>query len=92
MLGRMLGFEYSVARSTEAIISYIAGELEDNGYGKHEIASMSACIGGLVFTFWSGYHMFGGGAANKKFAKPVNNGEKEMELTFQKNQERMEML
>lgn len=91
MLGRMLGFEYSVARSTEAVISFVAGQLEDQGYGKHEIASLSACVGGVAFTFWSTYHLFGGGAANKKFAKPISSV-KETELIFKQNQERVEML
>lgn len=86
----MLGFEYSVARSTEAIISYIAGQLEDNGYGKHTIASMSACVGGIAFTLWSTYHLFGGGAANRKFAKPT--GMQETEMVFKKNIERVDIL
>ena len=31
---------------------------------------MSACVGGIAsFTFWSTYHLLGGGAANRKFAK-----------------------
>lgn len=85
MLGRMLGFEYSITRLSEATISFTAGRLEDIGYGKHEIASLSACIGGMMFAFWSIYHIFGGGAANKKFRKVatgiVGNNHPELQVT-----------
>mmetsp|Transcript_7369 Transcript_7369/g.11222 ORF Transcript_7369/g.11222 Transcript_7369/m.11222 type:complete len:489 (-) Transcript_7369:19-1485(-) len=77
-LGRMLSFEYSVCRCTEAFISYLAGSLEDAGYGKHEIASLSACIGGMMFIFWSVYYLFGKGAANPRFNQTR---EQEIEVT-----------
>lgn len=80
MLGRMLAFEYSIARSTEGVSSYIAGRLEDQGYGKHEIALMAACFGGIMFVFWSAYHTFGFGAANKKFRNFVISNELEMQV------------
>jgi len=69
MLGRVLGFEYSVARLSEAGIAFLAGHLEDMGYGKYEIASLAGTIGLTLFVCWSIYHTFGGGAANRKFEK-----------------------
>lgn len=85
MLGRMLGFEYSITRLSEAVMSFTAGRLEDIGYGKHEIASLSACVGGMMFAFWSIYHIFGGGAANKKFRKVatgiIGNNQLELQVT-----------
>ena len=78
-LGRMLSFEYSVCRCAEAFVSFMAGNLEDAGYGKHEIASLSACTGGMMFIFWSVYHLFGKGAANQRFNQQV--GEPEIEVT-----------
>jgi hypothetical protein len=84
MLGGMLAFEYFIARSSEAVMSYITGRLEDMGYGKHVIASMSACIGGIMFALWSAYHLFGGGAAGKKFRTSITlydkNAQKQSEM------------
>ena len=75
MLGRVLGFEYSIARTTEAVISFSTGRLEDHGYGKHVIASLSACVGSIMLAFWSSYHIYGGGAAKKQFNKTPSDKE-----------------
>ncbi len=82
----MLSFEYSVCRCSEAIVSFLAGNLEDAGYGKHEIASLSACVGGMMFIFWSVYHLFGKGAANQRFNQPVSESEIEA-TTFKSTKE-----
>mmetsp|Transcript_15415 Transcript_15415/g.18766 ORF Transcript_15415/g.18766 Transcript_15415/m.18766 type:complete len:482 (+) Transcript_15415:93-1538(+) len=74
ILGRMLGFEYSMARLTEAITSFVAGRLEDSGYGKHEIATLQALSTGVIFIFWTIYHLFGSGAANKRFSDFFHSG------------------
>lgn len=63
MLGRVLASERVLSSLFQVIISYIAGRLEDNGFSKHDIALLSACVGGIFATFWSSYHLFGLGAA-----------------------------
>jgi len=64
MLGRVLGFEYSLARCCEAGAALLAGRLEDRGYGKYEIASLSAVFGATLLVLWSIFHISGRGAAS----------------------------
>ena len=66
MLGRVLGLEYSIARCSEASIAFVAGGLEDRGYTKSQIASLSSVLGIILLTLWSLFHITGRGAANKK--------------------------
>jgi len=67
MLGRVLGFEYSFAQLCEAGISFSAGRLEDNGYSNRFIALLAAGNAIMFLVLWSIYHMFGRGAANRRF-------------------------
>lgn len=62
MLGRVISLESATASFFEAGIAYIAGRLEDEGLGKHEIANLSAGIGTFLLASWSTYHLFGNGA------------------------------
>ena len=48
-LGRILGFEYCLARLSETIIAFVAGQLEDVGYSNSEISYFSAK---LSFSSW----------------------------------------
>jgi hypothetical protein len=70
MLGRVLGLEYSIARCCEALVAFIAGRLEDKGYGKYEIASLSASLGVVLLTLWSAFHITGRGAAKHGIVSP----------------------
>lgn len=67
MLGRVLGFEYSAAQFCEAIVSLLAGRLEDNGFTNHDIAFFSAANSTMFLIIWSVYHLYGGGAASARF-------------------------
>ena len=62
MLGRVVALESATASFFEACIAYTAGQLEDEGLGKYEIANLSAGIGIFLLLFWSTYHLFGYGA------------------------------
>jgi len=62
MLGRVVSLESATASFFEACIAYTAGQLEDEGLEKYEIANLSAGIGTFLLVSWSTYHLFGYGA------------------------------
>lgn len=67
ILGRILSYDKALASFFEACAAYVAGELEDNNFGRHEISTL--CTGASLFflIFWSTYHLFGKGAARKEY-------------------------
>ena len=67
MLGRVIAYDSTFASFFEAGIGFISGILADIGYGKQGISYLSASIGGFLLAFWSAYHLFGQGAAKKRF-------------------------
>ena len=77
MLGRVLGLEYSMANLAEAIMATMAGRLEDNGYSMHDISRLSAAIGMFFFLIWTIFHMFGRGAASRRFKHNRDSSEHE---------------
>ncbi len=66
MLGRVIATAEMITALFLTITAYIAGNLEDKGFGKEEIALMSIGISGFFIVFWSTYHIFGFGAARKE--------------------------
>lgn len=79
MLGRMLSFEFSIARTTEAIMAITVGQMEDSGMDERIIALLSGAIGLIFLVILSLYHCREGGAAQKRF-NHVSEGEQEITL------------
>jgi MFS family permease len=67
MLGRVLSYEKVLSSSCEAGMAFMAGRLQDEGFGARGIANLSASVGGFLLVFWSSYHLFGKGAAKQEF-------------------------
>ena len=67
MLGRMLSFEFSIARTTEAIMAVTVGQMEDSGTDVHTIAALSGVVGVIFLVILSIYHWCEGGGAQKRF-------------------------
>mmetsp|Transcript_27637 Transcript_27637/g.39044 ORF Transcript_27637/g.39044 Transcript_27637/m.39044 type:complete len:95 (-) Transcript_27637:134-418(-) len=65
MLGRVLAFEFAVAMGVDAFTNYIAGELQDAGYNKEQLAKIAATLSAIMSVFWTGYHCLGGGTARR---------------------------
>lgn len=66
MLGRVLAYQETLTNLLLTIMAYIAGNFEDSGFGKKEIAYLSASLAVFFVAFWSSYHLFGLGAARKE--------------------------
>ncbi len=66
-LGRILGFEYCLAKLSETIMAFVAGQMEDVGYSNSEISNFSAMLSFFFLVFWTIYHVRGKGAAQPKF-------------------------
>lgn len=85
MLGRVLALEFASCMFFDAVIATLTGRLLDTGIAsKHDIASCAAAMAGTMCFFWSVYHMFGKGAARKKFNQPleVPGSEKMAQVVF----------
>jgi len=67
MLGRVLSYDKVLSSACEAGMAYMAGMLQDGGFGARGIANLSASVGGFLLIFWSSYHLFGRGAAKMEF-------------------------
>ena len=67
MLGRVLALEFGLCMAFDALAATIAGQLLDYGVPKHTISAGVSFLAATLFTIWSIYHMFGQGAAQKKF-------------------------
>lgn len=71
MLGRILSFEHSAALAGETTTAYITGRMRDAGYSNSEMALIASMLGFLMFSLWSIYHVYGGGAADPRFNDPI---------------------
>ena len=69
LLGRILALEFGLSMLTDAAAATLTGHLKDRGYTPSQLSSGVGAVSGLFFCVWSIYHLFGCGAARKKFNK-----------------------
>jgi hypothetical protein len=82
MMGRVLALEFASMMFFDALSAMIAGRLLDTegggaGVAKTDIAVGQAILAATLLTLWTIYHMFGKGAARRRFNRPLSiaNGE-----------------
>jgi MFS family permease len=67
LLGRILALEFGLSMLSDAAAATLTGHLKDRGYTPSQLSSGVGAVSGLFFCGWSIYHLFGRGAARKKF-------------------------
>jgi len=77
MLGRVLAMEFTMEVLAESTVAFWSGRFMDMGVSKYTIAFTMAVVSATSLFFWSTYHMFGLGAAQKRFNQTAEVQEKE---------------